>query len=50
MLQDIIKRIVNEPDKTYNEMLENDPEFKKFVEENKEKTVKELMDKYHIII
>lgn len=49
-LHEKIKEILQDPGKVYEEMMENNPEFREFVEENKENTIEEIMKKYHIRI
>lgn len=45
-----IMEILARPEELYQEMIDNNAEFRKFVEENKENTIEELMEKYHIRI
>lgn len=43
MLQEEIRRIIREPEKVYDEMLKNNPAFRAFVEENKNKTIEQMI-------
>lgn len=40
--QNQISRMLRNPSEVYNEMLNTDPEFRKFVEENKDKTIDQI--------
>lgn len=48
MARDMIKRILQNPNEVYQEMLYNNEEFRRFVEENKDKTIEQMLDKYNI--
>lgn len=43
MLEEVIHRIINNPDEVYQEMLYNDEEFRIFVEENRSKSINQLI-------
>lgn len=50
MLHIIIGRILSDPDRVYQEMMENNEEFRKFVEENKNKSTEQLIAESNINI
>lgn len=48
MGNELIYRILQNPDEVYEEMLYNNEEFRRFVEENKSKSTEQLIREYDI--
>lgn len=48
MGNELIYRILQNPDEVYEEMLYNNEEFRRFVEENKSKSTEQLIREYGI--
>lgn len=46
--QNQISRILRNPTEVYNEMYQSDPEFRKFVEDNKGKTADQIAKEHGI--
>ena len=43
-----ISRILRNPNEVYEEMINNDPEFRKFVKKNKNKSIKQIAKDYNV--
>lgn len=46
--QNEISKILRDPSAAYEEMMENNPEFRKFVEENKHKSIEQIAMDYNV--
>ena len=48
MADEFIREMIKNPNKVYDEMLKNNPDFRKFVEDNKHKTTEELISEHNL--
>ena len=46
--QNEISRILRNPNEVYEEMMNSNPDFRKFVEENKNKSIQQIASDYNV--